>query len=354
MSPLPRSVRQTGEGSVAKKSRPWELAPAHFVEVLDEARGRFAALIGATADDIAVIPAVSYGMATAARNTRMAPGQRVLLLDEEFPSTIYAWRARAAEAGAEAVLLPRPRDDDWTGVVLDAIDERTVAAALPQCHWTDGALLDLTAISARLRAVGAVLALDLTQTLGAMPFDLGSVRPDWLVAAAYKWLLGPYSVGFMYVAPGRQQGNPLEHNWMAREGSEDFSRLVHYREGFQPGARRYDVGEPSNFALLPMASAGLAQILAWGLGAIQDTLTNLTADIVAGAEPFGYSAVARPRRAGHYLGLRRHGGLPAGLPERLAAAQVFASVRGDALRVTPHLYNNEQDLRRLLEVLSAR
>jgi selenocysteine lyase/cysteine desulfurase len=186
-----------------------------------------------------------------------------------------------------------------------------------------------------------------------MPFDLGSVRPDWLISAAYKWLLGPYSVGFMYVSPERQAGTPLEHNWMAREGSEDFSRLVHYRERFQPGARRYDVGEPSNFALLPMATAGLEQILAWGVEPIQETLAEIAAAIVSGAEPLGYSAVARSRRAGHYLGLRRPDGLPAGLPERLTAARVFASVRGDALRVTPHLYNNAADVERLLKVLAA-
>lgn len=354
MSPLLRAVREAGERSVARKSRPWELVPAYFFEVLHEARTRFATLTGATPDDIAVIPAVSYGMATAAQNTRMAPGKRVLLLDGEFPSTIYAWRARAAESGAEATLLPRPRDADWTRVVLEAIDERTAAAALPQCHWTDGALLDLTAIAARLREVGAVLALDLTQTLGAMPFDLASVRPDWLIVATYKWLLGPYSVGFMYVAPGQHEGRPLEHSWMAREGAEDFSRLVHYRERFQPGARRYDVGEPSNFALMPMATAGLEQILAWGVAELQETLAGITAAIVADAEPLGFTAVAQPRRAGHYLGLRRPGGLPDGLAERLSAARVFASVRGDALRITPHLYNTTEDRSRLLDVLAAR
>jgi len=352
MSPLLRRVRETGERAIARKSRPWELPPAYFFEVLHDARTRFAALLGATGEDIAVIPAVSYGMATAARNTPMGPGRRVLMLDEEFPSTIYAWRERAAETGAEAVLLPRPRDNDWTRLVLDAIDERTAAAALPRCHWTDGALLDLTAIAARLREVGAVLALDLTQTLGAMPFDLAAVQPDWVIVAAYKWLLGPYSVGFMYVSPERQGGSPLEHAWMAREGSEDFSQLVSYRDRFQPGARRFDMGEPSNFGQLPMATAGLEQILEWGVAAIQETLSRTTSAIVAGAEPLGFSAVPRERRAGHYLGLRRAGGLPAGLAERLTAAGVYASVRGDALRITPHLYNDERDLGRLLEVLA--
>jgi selenocysteine lyase/cysteine desulfurase len=96
-----------------------------------------------------------------------------------------------------------------------------------------------------------------------MPFDLGAVEPDIVVAACYKWLLGPYSTGFMYVAPRWHEGRPLEHNWIAREGSENFGGLVRYRDEYQPGARRYDVGEPSNFALMPAAVAALEQILAW-------------------------------------------------------------------------------------------
>jgi selenocysteine lyase/cysteine desulfurase len=351
MSPLLKRVREAGEAAVRRKSRPWEIAPADFFTGLAETRELFGRLLGARPEDIAVIPAVSYGMATAARNTALGPGQRVLLLAEGFPSTIYAWKERAAETGAEAVLLPRPADDDWTRVVLEAIDARTGAAALPHCHWTDGGLLDLTAIAGRLREVGAVLALDVTQSLGAMPFDLGAVRPDWLVAATYKWLLGPYSMGFLYAAPERQQGVPLEHNWMAREGAEDFAALVNYAARFEPGARRYDVGEPSNFALTPMVAEALRQLLAWGVAGIYETLSVRTAEIAARAAGLGIGSVPAERRAGHYLGLRFRDGVPAGLPERLRQARVHVSVRGAALRVTPHLWTTDQDVERFFAVL---
>jgi selenocysteine lyase/cysteine desulfurase len=351
MSPLLKRVREAGEAAVGRKSRPWEIAPADFFTGLAETRNLFGRLLGARPEDIAVIPAVSYGMATAARNTPLGPGQRVLLLAEGFPSTIYAWKERAAETGAEAVLLPRPADDDWTRVVLEAIDSRTGAAALPHCHWTDGGLLDLTAIAGRLREVGAVLALDVTQSLGAMPFDLGAVRPDWLVAATYKWLLGPYSMGFLYAAPERQQGIPLEHNWMAREGAEDFAALVNYAARFEPGAARYDVGEPSNFALTPMVAEALRQLLEWGVADIYETLSVRTAEIAARAAGLGIGAVPAERRAGHYLGLRFRDGVPPGLPERLRQARVHVSVRGAALRVTPHLWTTDQDVERLFKVL---
>ena len=261
------------------------------------------------------------------------------------------WRELAAQTGASLVTIPRPADSDWTAALLAAIDERTAIAALPHCHWTDGGLVDLAVVGRRLRDVGAALVVDATQSLGALPFDVAAIDPDFMVAASYKWLLGPYSLGFLYVAPRHQQGRPLEHNWIARAGSEDFAGLVNYRDAFQPGARRFDVGERSNFALMPMAIAALEQILAWSLPAIQSTLGAVTADIAGRAAGIGLGAVPANLRAPHFLGLRFPSGVPSGLPERLAAAQVFVSVRGDAMRVTPHLYNNEADIDRLFHTL---
>jgi selenocysteine lyase/cysteine desulfurase len=353
MSPLPRESVEAGREAVARKARPWTIAPPDFFSGPETARELFARLLGApaTPDDVALVPSASYGMAIAIRNLPLRAGQRVLMLDEEFPSTTYGWRARAEEAGAEAVLLPRPADDDWTRVVLEAIDERTAVAALPSCHWTDGGLLDLARLAERLREVGATLAVDATQSLGAMPFDLAAVRPDFLVAAAYKWLLGPYSVGFVYAAPQWQDGVPVEHNWITRRGSEDFSRLVHLESRFQPGARRYDMGEVSNFALLPVAIASLRQLLGWGVPEIYQTLSARVADLVERAAELGLGSVQAERRAGHYLGLRFPSGIPKGLGASLVEARVYASVRGSSLRVTPHLWNTDGDVERLFAVL---
>jgi selenocysteine lyase/cysteine desulfurase len=302
------------------------------------------------------VPAVSYGMAVACANLPLTRGRTVLLLDEEFPSVILPWRERAREAGASAVLLPRPADDDWTRVVLEAIDERTAVAALPALHWTDGALIDLPRVATRLREVGAALVVDATQSLGAMPFPMSAVRPDFLVAAAYKWLLGPYSLGFLYVAPQHQQGRPVEYNWITQVGSQDFTALTNYARApaLQPGARRFDVGETSNFALMPMAIAALDQILEWGVPHIAETIAALTARLVAGATTLGLEAVPAARRAPHYVGLRFPGGVPPELPHQLAAARVYASVRSrGALRVSPHVYNTEADIDRLIGAIAA-
>jgi selenocysteine lyase/cysteine desulfurase len=120
----------------------------------------------------------------------------------------------------------------------------------------------------------------------------------------------------------------------------------------QPGARRFDVGERSNFALMPMAIAALQQLAAWTVPAIEKTLGVVTATIAERAASFGLRAAPAALRVPHYLGLRFLDGVPSGLPERLAAAKVHVSVRGDAMRVTPHLYNNEADVERLFKVLA--
>ena len=353
MSPLLNSVRAAGEAGVARKARPWQLKPVDFFTESERARELFARLVHGAAGDIAIIPSVSYGIGIATANLSPKPGQRMLVLADQFPSNVYPWRELAAAHGAEVFTVARPADSDWTRAVLAAIDQRVAIAALPHCHWTDGGLLDLAAIGARLRTVGAALVVDGTQSVGALPFDVRAIRPDYLVVGCYKWLLGPYSLGFIYAAPHRQAGKPLEYNWIARAGSEDFAGLVNYRDEYQPGARRYDMGERSSFALMPMAIAALEQLLAWQVAETQATLRARTDAIAAAAARLGLSASPAALRAGHFLGLRFPGGIPAGLADRLAAKQIYVSVRGDAMRVTPHLYNSDADAARLLEVLSA-
>lgn len=351
ISPLMHKVRDAGIAGVGRKSKPWLIRPADFFSDSEHCRGLFADLIGATADDIAIVPSVSYGIATAIANLTVRTGDRILVLEDQFPSNVYGWHELARERGAHIETIARPNDGDWTAAILDGLDQRIAVAALPHCHWTDGALVDLVAVGERCRDVDAAVVVDATQSLGALPFDVADVEPDFFVSASYKWLLGPYSLGFLYVAPKYQTGRPLEHNWIHRQSSEDFANLVTYRDAFQPGARRFDVGERSNFALMPMAKAAIAQILEWGVDNIQATLAAATRTIAQRAAEHGIVALPENRRAPHYLGLRFVGGVPDGLAERLAAEYVYVSVRGDSVRVTPHLYNSDHDMDRFVAVL---
>lgn len=353
MGPLMHSVVEAGDRGIRAKARPWGISSADFFSDGERARELFARIIGADAEGVALVPSASYGLSCAARNVEAARGDRLVVLAEQFPSNVYTWREAARTTGASLVTVARPADDDWSRAVLAAIDERTAVVALPHCHWTDGARLDLVRIGARCREAGALLVLDLTQSAGALRFDAAKVRPDYVVCAGYKWLLGPYSLGFLWAAPKHRDGRPIEYNWIGRAGAEDFAGLVDYRDEYQPGARRFDVGERSNFILVPMLNAALERILDWGVEAIEATLAARTADVAARAARLGLGSAPAALRAGHFIGLRfPDGALPAGLLAALAAEQVHVSVRGASMRVTPHLYNTGEDVDRLFAALA--
>ena len=353
MSPQLRSARVVGERAVARKSRPWEITSSDFFEDAEQSRALFARLVGGEPDGVALVPSVSYGIGVAAANVPVREGERILILEDQFPSNVYPWRELAKRTGARLVSVPRPDDYDWTSVVLDLLDEGTAVVAVPNCHWTDGSLLDLGRVGESARRVGAALVVDGIQSLGAHPFDVREVRPDFLVASAYKWLLGPYGIGFVYAEKRWREGTPIEHNWINRRGSEDFSRLVGYQDAFQPGARRYDVGERSNFALLPMANEALRRILDWGVDNVSETIGELTGLIEMEAKDRGIEAIPAERRARHMVGLKLGSAVAGDLAARLAGENVFVSVRGESVRVSPHLYNTERDVERLFAALAA-
>lgn len=348
LSPLMRSVLEAGRAGLARKARPWEILAEDFWEGPNEARALFAELINGDADGVAVVPSASYGMATAALNLPLGRGETVIVLEEQFPSNVTHWADLAAENGAELKIIARPPDQDWTPRILEAIDRKTRITALPNCHWTDGTLIDLVAVGARCREVGSALALDITQSAGVMPFDVTTVQPDFVVAAGYKWLMAPYSVGFLWVAPRHRAGKAFELGFISRAAHPRFAHLSTYDMPFTIGAHRFDVGESGNFALMPAASAALRRLVDWGPAAIQETLASYTGPITAWARDNGLLVADDHLRAGHYVGIRFPGGLPDRAVERLAAQNVFVSQRADSLRITPHLYNTEADRDRLL------
>jgi len=350
MSPLMKPVVEAGVAGLTRKAHPWELTPDKFFTGSDEFRTAAAQLVDCSAECIAIVPSASYGIATAARNLSLKKGQSVLVLAAQFPSNYYSWQRLAEDRGASLKVVAWPDDNDWTAAVLDSLSADVAIAALPHVHWTSGGRLDLVRIGAACRRVGAALALDLTQSLGALPFSVRDVQPDFAVAASYKWLLGPYSVGLLYVAPKLHGGKPLEENWIQRANASDFSSLT-YTEDYDEGARRFDMGERSNFALLPAAERAMKQLLEWGVTQISETAGALNLQLASAAAELGFSAPAEPLRAAHYLALRRKAAIPRELPEMLARERVFVSVRGSSIRVTPNVYNTAEDCERLIACL---
>jgi selenocysteine lyase/cysteine desulfurase len=349
MSAQLNAATAAGLAGMARKAQPWRIPVADFFSETETARTLFATLVGGSAEEVALIPSAGYGLGLAARTLPVARGQTILLLAEEFPSNVYPWHARAAEAGARIETVPAPADGDWTAAVLARLRSGVAVAALPHCHWADGGLLDLVAIGAACRSIGAALALDLTQSAGALPIDVGAVQPDFLVAASYKWLMGPYSLGFAWIHPRWHEAEPLEQGWASRANARDFTRLVAYTDAWQPGARRFDVGERSNFVLLPVAIAALEQLLAWTPTAIAGTLDALNTRLCDRLLPLGLQAGAS--RSPHLLGLRLPAHAPEGIAGALAARQIHISQRGAHLRIAPHLHVTDADCDRLVGAL---
>jgi selenocysteine lyase/cysteine desulfurase len=348
MSPIPRAGRLAGEAGVAVKSHPWEMDRDLSGERSERARRAAARLIGATGDDIAIVGAASYGIAVAGRNLAPSAGSRILMVEKEHSSQSLEWERLAGERGAVLERVPRPGDGDWTSAILAAIERpgapEVAIAALTPLHWTDGAIIDLERIASALRHHGAALVVDATQAAGILPIDVATLKPDFLVFPTYKWVLGPYSLAFLYAAPWRQDGEPVEQHGISRtEGG-----------AFLAGARRYDIGERNNPITLPIAIAGMELIGEWGARRIGERLQMLTDMLADKATALGAITVERRLRAPHVLGLRFEGGITGRLVQRLAEQKVFVSLRGgDVMRVSPHVYNDAADVERFGEVLQA-
>lgn len=353
MSPLLGSVEAAGVEGIRRKADPSRIAADDFFRDSDRVRELFGALVECDPRRVALVPSVSYGMAIVGRSLRARPGQSVVIVGEQFPSNVYPWRSLAARCGLEVRTVARSAGvaTSWSQRVLDCIDHGTALVALPQAHWTDGTLFELEEIGIRAREVGAAFVVDGTQTVGAHPFDIERIRPDALVCAGYKWLLGPYSVGVMYVGERFDDAAPLEETWIGRENSEDFRALVEYRDSYRPDASRFDVGERSNFILNPMLAAALEQIHAWGVPEVAAYCRDLTDRIAAGAEELGCEPVTE-RRCSNIVGIRTPPHVDQSELQRLLEERrVFVSRRGDALRVSPHVYNDRDDADALLEAL---
>lgn len=348
-SPLLRTVFETGQDAVMRKAHPWAGFRAEAAAEGETLRGLFGGLIGAAADDIAIVPSTSYGIATAAANLPAAPGQRILVLENQFPSNYHAWEDLAATSGATLVTVPRPSDGDWAAAVLKHLDETTAVTALAPCHWTDGSLVDLDTVGDACRAAGSAFVIDATQTCGAQPMDVRKLKPDFMAVSGYKWMLCPYTLSFLYAAPHRQEGRPLEHHRTNSGGGRPAT--AEHDSVVADGARRYDMGEKNNPIALPMGLRALEQLMAWDPARIAATIRPLTDRVADEAQSRGFTVPPAGHRVAHIIGMRRAEGLPDDIDTRLAAENVHISLRGDSLRVSPHLFNSAGDVDRLFAAL---
>lgn len=360
MSPLLKSVEKVGLRGVRLKRNPAVIQPDDFFSTTRLLRQEFNNLIhGQAPERIAIIPSASYGLAIVTKNLKLKKGEHVLVAAGQFPSNYYPWQALCAETGAELrVVSPdkafNERGKIWNLRFLESINKQTRVVAMAHTHWADGTLFDLEAIRKRTREVGALLIIDGTQSVGALPFDVRKIQPDALICAAYKWLLGPYSIGLAYLGEYFDDGQPVEENWINRRDSENFSALVNYEATYQEGALRYSMGEQSNFILVPMALNALSQINRWHVENIQAYCHSISEPAIQTLREKGFLIEELPYRASHLFGIRHARQLDTEIiRQKLTKNKIHVSVRGDAIRVSPHVYNDAEDLNRLVKVLAS-
>ena len=350
MGPLPKAAERAGIEGLRAKRFPQAIAPEDFFRPADELRARFARLINAPEPNrVATVPSVSYAVSTITRNTEVGPGRNVVIVHEQFPGNVYPWRRLVDEKGGDLRVVEPAGDgvrgEGWTDRILDRIDGGTAAVAMGTVHWTDGTRFDLEAVRERTREVGAAMILDGTQTVGAVPLDVQALAPDALAVAAYKWLLGPYSLSLAWFGERYLDGVPLEETWIGRRDSENFAGLVDYVDDYQPGALRFDVGQRSNFALIPALSASLDLVLEWRPERVSAYCRSLMAHAFPRLRELGLKVEDDRWRSPHLFGL----GLPPGvdaerLKESLARHRVGVSFRGGSVRVSPYAYNDAVDV----------
>ncbi len=359
---LQNSVEKGLQALRLKSETPFAIRPQDHFETGDRVRNLFAQLIGASDPErIALIPAVSYGMAVVARNLPRWPGlhakKEIVLIGEEFPNNVYAFERMCAAQNLTTKTVAKPETPDqrgahWNQALLDAIGPETAMVVASQVHWIYGTVFDLEALGRRCREVGAMLVVDATQSVGAMPFDLPAIQPDAVICAAYKWLLGPYGTAVAYFGPFFDEGIPLEEGWMNRAESEQFARLTRYERAYRPKAQRYNVGEYSQFGQLPMLEVAMEQLLAWRPENVQAYCRELCASFLPQWEALGCRIESPQFRAAHLFRME----LPGqddyeALVNQLASRRIFVSLRAGALRVSPNVYNDAGDLAALTEVL---
>jgi cysteine desulfurase/selenocysteine lyase len=333
--------RRAMEATACHFSRRDEYACTDFMEWFAEAdaiRGTIARLIHATAEDIAFIPNASTGLSLLIGGLEWRPGDQVITLVDEFPNHYY-YPSFLAARGVEFVEVPY-------SLFYDAITERTRLVAISMLNYSTGFRTPLAEIAPFLRERGVLLYVDGTQGLGALEFDASEIRPAMLSVNAYKWMISPTGAGFMYVDPKlRASLPPSVIGWRSDQGWRDHENLHHGAPQFAEGADKYEGGMLAFGPIYAMA-ASVEMMLEIGPRVIEERVMELaleTRDVLRNAG--GHLLADRDWHYDSPIVTARFEGRDARhLAHELQARKVLVAARHGNLRVSPHFYNDEEDL----------
>src|SRR5881392_4124451 len=349
IAPLATPVRSTMEVFLTRQSEePFERE--HWERLRGQVRNRVAELVATRPESIAFIKNTTTGLGLVAAGLDWESGDNVVGVDREFPANIYPWMDLRRK-GVE-LRLYRPRNGRIeVAAIARLCDQRTRVLAVSAVQFWNGFRVDLSGLRAALRGKDTLLIVDAIQAVGALRIDLSDLSIDFLCAGAQKWLLGPIGAGFAYVGP-----RMLERLHPAIIGTDSVVRdeeYFDYELTLKPDARRFEEASPNYPGILGMGAA-INLLLRAGLPAVEDAVLRLADRLRDELPTRGYELVLKPMSPSERSGIvsfRHPRMVPAELHTRLREAGVIISLRSDFLRVSPHYYNSDEDLDRLLEAL---
>jgi len=353
--PLPLAAARQAQAALEWKTHPYRLSESLYFDLPNRIRDKVARLIGASADEIAVTTGASAGLAAVAAGIDWKPGDEVLVGQGEFPAHFSTW-LQYERAGKLRMRVVEPRDrflaaDDY----IDSLGPQTRLVSASLVRFDNGARLDTPRLARACDEVGAALLLDITQAAGTMPMNVRELGASMAVSSGYKWLLGPYGVGFFWIAREWIDRLPLGAVYfMALEGAHEFDALPTSNPRPMPGARRWDSAETANFTNLAAFDSSLDLVLRIGTETIERSIDLLVAEILEGLPRTGcvLASPAERERRGPYICIARpNRNDTRALYEKLRATDISVSLREGALRIAPHIYNTPEDIARLIEAL---
>ena len=357
MSPMLKIVEEAGINGLKTKRAPHNILPEDFFSGVNALKKAFAKLINLDEHErIAISSSVSYGLANITNNIQLKESDNIILIGDQFPSNVYPWMELTKKYNANLKFINKPNSENnagraWNKKILNSINKQTKVVAMGLLHWADGTIYDIEKIRKKTKEVDALLIIDGTQSIGVMPFDIKETQPDALICAGYKWLMGPYGIGLSYYGPFFDNGKPIEESWINRKNSEDFSNLINYEDEYGEYARRYSVGQQSNFINISMLKAGIDQLNHWGIENVYKYIESITTPCFPLLNKKNTWYEDSKFRSSHLFGIRPKKNLKKIL-EKIRENNIFISLRGDIIRVSPSVYNTKEDVQKLFKCIS--
>jgi cysteine desulfurase/selenocysteine lyase len=355
-APMPKSAIRAVQAALDLKKFPNRIADALYFDVPTRIRTSIARLIGGHADEVALTTGASGGIAAVAYGLSWKPGDEIVTGKGEFPLQFTTWKPMELREGVKLkIVSPRERfitADDF----IAALTPRTRLVSASLVRFDDGSLLDAARLAAACHAQGTLLLLDVSQSCGAVPFDVAKLGADFMICAGYKWLLSPFGTGFFWAKREHiDNARPGPFYWMALEGMESFAAMNFSDPKPARAAKRWDTPETASYFNLAGMEASLEFVLKMGpetVAAHNRNLIELLYERLPKDRCVPTSPLDSSKRGPYGCFAARTPEKTAELAERLKKENVYISLREGNVRVSPHLYNTERDIDRLISVIT--